>query len=120
MFYINPEGKTVMKVGDFGLSVLVTPGEKLEQACGTPNYIAPEMWMGLPYDKQVWVGLRVASWGKGGVRWSAGIGFFELHHVDVEWPTIRYSGEGGCERYARGKESLMWSGGRGGGLFCFG
>jgi calcium/calmodulin-dependent protein kinase I len=34
-----------IKVADFGLSKMVMPKEKMEAACGTPSYLAPEVGM---------------------------------------------------------------------------
>lgn len=33
-----------VKICDFGVSKLVTPGEKMTEQCGTPAYIAPEVF----------------------------------------------------------------------------
>lgn len=38
---------TTVKLADFGLAAQIKPGEVLKTACGTPNYIAPEV---LGYD----------------------------------------------------------------------
>ena len=32
-----------LKLVDFGLSVILQPGSKLFEACGTPAYVAPEV-----------------------------------------------------------------------------
>ena len=39
-----------LKVADFGLSNKITDGESLQTSCGSPNYAAPEVIEGGPYD----------------------------------------------------------------------
>ncbi|RVD86693.1 uncharacterized protein DFL_004956 [Arthrobotrys flagrans] len=39
-----------VKIGDFGMAALQPAGEKFTSACGSPNYAAPEVVQGLPYD----------------------------------------------------------------------
>jgi serine/threonine protein kinase len=39
-----------IKLADFGLSSLIKDGEFLKTSCGSPNYAAPEIVRGLPYD----------------------------------------------------------------------
>ncbi|KNC80236.1 CAMK protein kinase [Sphaeroforma arctica JP610] len=41
-----------IKVADFGLAVPFTPGQKLKETCGTPNYMAPERLCRRPYDEK--------------------------------------------------------------------
>lgn len=40
-------------VTDFGLAKLCTPEQALKTACGTPNYVAPEILMQKGYGKEV-------------------------------------------------------------------
>jgi serum/glucocorticoid-regulated kinase 2 len=55
-----------VKLTDFGLSKRFTkPGEKAETFCGTPEYLAPEVIIGIPHDKAV-------DW------WSVGILLYEM------------------------------------------
>ena len=42
-----------IKVGDFGVSKRFRKGELLKERCGTPVYIAPEMFMEIPYDGEL-------------------------------------------------------------------
>jgi serine/threonine protein kinase len=39
-----------LKVADFGLSNKIFDGQSLMTSCGSPNYAAPEVIEGLPYD----------------------------------------------------------------------
>ena len=43
----------ILKLGDFGLAVLLSPGHKLFTVCGTPNYVAPEILAEKGYDHAV-------------------------------------------------------------------
>lgn len=48
----NPNRK-ILKLGDFGLAVHLSPGHKLYTVCGTPNYVAPEILAEKGYDHAV-------------------------------------------------------------------
>ena len=39
-----------IKLIDFGLSAVVNKGKKLGEVCGTPHYMAPELFTGIGYD----------------------------------------------------------------------
>lgn len=39
-----------IKIGDFGLSNIIKDGRSLKTSCGSPNYAAPEVISGKPYD----------------------------------------------------------------------
>lgn len=47
-----------LKIGDFGLSAKIKPGQKKNTICGTPNYIAPEVLFdkenGHSYEVDIW------------------------------------------------------------------
>eukprot|EP01127_Copromyxa_protea_P000265 TRINITY_DN10226_c0_g1_i1.p1 TRINITY_DN10226_c0_g1~~TRINITY_DN10226_c0_g1_i1.p1 ORF type:complete len:445 (-),score=117.01 TRINITY_DN10226_c0_g1_i1:48-1382(-) len=43
----------IIKVTDFGLSKDTTGGNALQTSCGTPDYVAPEVLSGQPYDNTV-------------------------------------------------------------------
>ncbi|OBA27874.1 kinase-like protein [Hanseniaspora valbyensis NRRL Y-1626] len=52
-YFLNdiPIPKTLVKISDFGLSKQVTPEEPLSTTrCGSPDYIPPEILLGLEYD----------------------------------------------------------------------
>ena len=52
--------KAKLKIVDFGLSNIYKPDQKLETACGSPSYAAPEMILGEKYE-----GLKVDIWSCG-------------------------------------------------------
>ncbi len=47
---VGPEG--VLKLSDFGISKILSD-DKLNTICGTPIYMAPEIWLMEPYDEKV-------------------------------------------------------------------
>ncbi|CAJ1445895.1 unnamed protein product, partial [Effrenium voratum] len=60
--YGGPDGRT-LKLADFGLSVEIHPGGKLEAVCGSPAFMAPEMVLRQGYDFKI-------------DMWSMGVTFF--------------------------------------------
>jgi serine/threonine protein kinase len=38
-----------LKIADFGLSKMVLPKEKMDSACGTLSYVAPEVSLTAPF-----------------------------------------------------------------------
>ena len=56
---------TQIKVTDFGLSNIVEPGEIMQESCGTPAYVAPEVLHKKGYRKEV-------------DMWTAGVIFYTL------------------------------------------
>lgn len=48
----TPDGMTI-KIADFGLSKMYANGEELKTACGTPDYVAPEIIACEPYTNAV-------------------------------------------------------------------
>lgn len=54
-----------VKIGDFGVSKLVRPGDKMTEQCGTPAYIAPEILLDRGY-----TGYGVDIWSAGVVLYS--------------------------------------------------
>lgn len=60
------DSKGNLKVSDFGLSALRKPGDMLSTACGSPCYVAPELFADKGYD------------GAAADIWSCGVILFEL------------------------------------------
>ena len=50
---IEPRGIAAIKITDFGLSKLSTPGELTFDCCGTPAYVAPEVLLKVGYKAPV-------------------------------------------------------------------
>jgi serine/threonine protein kinase len=76
--------KLVVKLGDFGLATTVTNfGAKLDTLCGTPQYAAPELVSGRPYN-----GKKVDIWALGVVLWRP---VWYLHAVSLDRPS--YEGQ---------------------------
>jgi len=78
-----------VKIADFGLSEEFIPGEKLNTFCGTPEYMAPEVFKGQKFD-----GPKVDVW-------SLGVMLYEMLTATIPfpgstWPQI-------IERVLRGK-----------------
>jgi calcium/calmodulin-dependent protein kinase I len=53
LLYVNVEDNALIKVSDFGLARFMATKETLYTACGTPNYVAPEVIAGHGYDALV-------------------------------------------------------------------
>jgi calcium/calmodulin-dependent protein kinase I len=52
LLYLTTEDNSIIKVTDFGLARFVE-NELATTACGTPNYVAPEIINGQGYNKEV-------------------------------------------------------------------
>lgn len=63
-----------IKVADFGLSKLMTDGAQLQSACGTPNYIAPEILLQEGYGKPI------DMWAVGVILYILLCGFAPFYH----------------------------------------
>jgi serine/threonine protein kinase len=61
----NTEEVSTIKVTDFGLSKIATPNETMNESCGTPAYVAPEVLHKKGYKREVDI-------------WSAGVIFYTL------------------------------------------
>lgn len=66
---LNSDGK--IKICDFGVSKVVTEGERMTEKCGTPTYIAPEILLNKGYE------------GFGVDVWSAGVVLFAMIYGTV-------------------------------------
>jgi serine/threonine protein kinase len=61
----NSAGKIKLKLIDFGFAEQFAPGQKMTDILGSPNYVAPEMTVGDPYDEKV-------------DMWSAGVVLYNM------------------------------------------
>lgn len=52
LLYMTPSDNSIIKITDFGLARFVE-NEMATTACGTPNYVAPEIITGKGYSKEV-------------------------------------------------------------------
>ncbi len=52
LLYMTPSDNSIIKITDFGLARFVE-NEMATTACGTPNYVAPEIIAGKGYSKEV-------------------------------------------------------------------
>jgi calcium/calmodulin-dependent protein kinase I len=53
LLYVSTEDNALIKVSDFGLARFMATKDSLFTACGTPNYVAPEVLYGMGYDAKV-------------------------------------------------------------------
>ena len=67
LLYASPDDNDELKLADFGLASIVNQGELLHSACGTPNYVAPEIL------KTRGEGKHTHGYGKEVDIWSAGV-----------------------------------------------
>jgi serine/threonine protein kinase len=77
--------RACVKLADFGLSKQLSPGAKIVQYCGTPEYMAPEVLYKRPYDAKVDV------WSFGVLLYyiMAGVHPFELRNADLTVKTLK-------------------------------
>ena len=67
-----------IKIVDFGLSNLYSPGERLKTACGSPCYAAPEMISGEKYR-----GTTVDVWSSGVVLFALLCGYLPFEDPET-------------------------------------
>lgn len=53
ILFADDKEDSIIKIADFGLATYLTPKETCKDYAGTIDYSAPELLMGLPYDKTV-------------------------------------------------------------------
>jgi calcium/calmodulin-dependent protein kinase I len=51
--FAAPGAIPIAKLVDFGLATVIKPGGTLIDACGTPTYLAPEMFLKTGYTEQI-------------------------------------------------------------------
>merc|ERR1712141_698560 len=68
------DGENNIKIGDFGLSEEFVPGKMLNTFCGTPEYMAPEVFQGQKFD-----GPKVDVW-------SLGVMLYEMLTDTIPFP----------------------------------
>ena len=73
------KGTNNLKIIDFGLSNLYTPGQTLKTACGSPCYAAPEMIAGKYYD-----GMQVDVWSCGITLYAMICGFLPFEDLNTD------------------------------------
>ena len=75
----NPEGNlTAVKLGDFGLATKIENG-LLNQKCGSPVYVAPEVLLGKDY------GFEVDVWSLGVIMYILLVGFAPFQGYDLNY-----------------------------------
>jgi serine/threonine protein kinase len=52
LIFDRPGDDATLKLTDFGFATIMEPNKKLTSACGTPEYVAPEVLADKPYDQQ--------------------------------------------------------------------
>eukprot|EP00299_Pterocystis_sp_00344_P007291 c2290_g1_i1.p1 GENE.c2290_g1_i1~~c2290_g1_i1.p1 ORF type:complete len:469 (-),score=73.68 c2290_g1_i1:55-1401(-) len=52
LIFDRPGDDATLKLTDFGFATIMEPNKKLTSACGTPEYVAPEVLSDKPYDQQ--------------------------------------------------------------------
>lgn len=75
-----------IKVGDFGLSILICDGRGLKTSCGSPNYAAPELLNGEIYD-----GCSSDMWSAGVILYASLMGTlpFDSHSLATLFDRIK-------------------------------
>lgn len=53
LLYLNDEEGASLKITDFGVARFMQQQEQATTACGTPNYLAPEVITGIGYGREV-------------------------------------------------------------------
>lgn len=51
LIFDRPGDDATLKLTDFGFATIMEPNKKLTSACGTPEYVAPEVLADKPYDQ---------------------------------------------------------------------
>ena len=88
----------VVKIADFGLSNMMTDGEFLRTSCGSPNYAAPEVIVGMPY-----VGPPIDVWSCGGILFALLTGKLPFVETETAAPASRliqatHAARSGCRK----------------------
>ena len=70
----------MIKVADFGLSNKIKDGESLLTSCGSPNYAAPEVIDGTPYDA-----MQADVWSCGVILYSLLVGTLPFESESISF-----------------------------------
>lgn len=68
-----------VKIGDFGISKIIKKGEPMNESCGTPAYLAPEIIQGIFYDA-----MKVDMWCLGIILYTLGCGVLPFRAKSLE------------------------------------
>merc|ERR1719197_1629079 len=78
LLYSSPADDATIKVADFGLARLVSGGDMMKTACGTPGYVAPEILNNKGYDSSA-----VDMWSTGVILYILLCGFPPFYEEEL-------------------------------------
>ena len=78
LLYASPADDANLKVADFGLARMLTAGDMMKTACGTPGYVAPEILKNKGYDSGA-----VDMWSAGVILYILLCGFSPFYEEEL-------------------------------------
>lgn len=69
-----------VKITDFGFAIHIEPGELLNELCGTPGYLAPELLKSSMYESSTGYDKQVDIWACGVIMYTLLVGFPPFWH----------------------------------------